>query len=61
VALVTIPNWAEHWWHASKHGGLDKISAGASNSVSFSFDLILMTAPDGVRAFWKLGSLESRD
>ena len=57
----SIPNWAEHWWHASKYGGLKKISAGTFNPVSFSFDLILMTAPEGVRTFWKLGSLESRD
>jgi hypothetical protein len=57
----SIPNWAEHWWQAAKHGGLSKISAGVTNPVSFSFDLILMVAPEGVRAFWKLGSLESRD
>lgn len=57
----SMPNWAETWWQASKHQGLRKVSAGVSNPVSYSFDIILMVAPDGVRAFWKLGSLESRD
>jgi hypothetical protein len=56
-----IPNWAERWWQPSKHRGLSKVSAGVSNPVSYSFDMILMVAPDGVRAFWKLGSLEARD
>jgi hypothetical protein len=57
----SIPDWAERWWQASRHRGLNKISAGVSNPVSYSFDIILMVAPDGVRAFWKLGSLEARD
>jgi hypothetical protein len=35
----SIPNWAEHWWQAARHGGLSKISAGATNPASFSFDL----------------------
>lgn len=56
-----MPNWAEPWWQASKHQGLSKVSAGVSNPLRYSFDIILMVAPDGVRAFWQLGSLESRD
>jgi hypothetical protein len=58
---ASIPNWAERWWQASKHQGLSKVSAGVSNPSSYSFDMILLVGPDGVRAFWKSGSLESRD
>jgi hypothetical protein len=46
---------------ASKHQGLKKVSTGISNPHSYSFDMVLMVAPDGVRAFWMSGSLESRD
>jgi hypothetical protein len=58
---ASIPNWAESWWNAKEHNGLSKVSVGVSNPLSYSFDIVLMVAPDGVRAFWKLGSLESRD
>jgi hypothetical protein len=58
---ASIPNWAERWWQAGKHKGLKKVSAGVSNPRSYSFDMVLMVAPDGVRAFWMSGSLESRD
>lgn len=56
-----MPNWVEGWWQASEHQRLRKVSAGVSNPLSYSFDMILMVAPDGVRAFWMLGSLEARD
>jgi hypothetical protein len=58
---ASMPNWAERWWEPRKHQGLSKVSAGVSNPLGYSFDMILMVAPDGVRAFWKWGSLESRD
>jgi hypothetical protein len=58
---ASIPNWAERWWQAGKHQGLRKVSAGVTNPSSYSFDMVMMVGPDGVRAFWKLGSLESRD
>jgi hypothetical protein len=57
----SIPNWAERWWQERQHSGLTKISGGASDPRGFSFDLLLLIAPDGVRAVWQLGSLESRD
>jgi hypothetical protein len=58
---ASIPNWAEGWWQVNEHQGLSEVFAGVSNPLSYSFDIILMVAPNGVRAFWKLGSLESRD
>jgi len=57
----SIPDWAERWWQDRQHATLTKISAGAYDPHGFSFDLVLLLAPDGVRAVWKLGSLESRN
>lgn len=56
-----MPDWAEHWWQASRHRGLRKVSAGVSHPSGYSFDLVLMVAPEGVRAAWMRGSLEARD
>jgi hypothetical protein len=57
----SIPSWAEGWWTSKEHSGLHQTFTTVTNPGGVSFDLILMTAPNGVRAVWKLGSLESRD
>lgn len=57
----SVPSWAERWWTSEEHSGLRQTFATVTNPGGLSFDLILMTAPNGVRAIWKLGSRESRD
>jgi hypothetical protein len=57
----SVPSWAEHWWTSKEHSGLHQTFTTVTNPGGVSFDLILMTAPNGVRTVWKLGSLESRD
>lgn len=56
-----VPSWAERWWTSNTHSGSHQTFTTVTNPGGFSFDLILMTAPNGVRAVWKLGSQESRD
>lgn len=57
----SVPSWAERWWTSKEHSGLHQTFTTVTNPGGVSFDLILMTAPNGVRAVWKLGALESRD
>jgi hypothetical protein len=57
----SVPSWAERWWTSKMHSGLQQTFTTVTNPGGLSFDLILMTAPSGVRAVWKLGSNESRN
>jgi hypothetical protein len=56
-----LPCWAERWWTSKGHSGLHQTFTTVTNPGGLSFDLILMTAPNRVRAFWKFGSRESRE
>lgn len=56
----SLPNWAEPW-ATQLQSGLHQTFTTVSNPGGVSFDLILMAAPNGVRAVWKRGARESRD
>jgi hypothetical protein len=57
----SVPSWAERWWTSKEHSALQQTFTTVTNPGGVSFDLILMTGPNGVRAVWKLGSRESRE
>jgi hypothetical protein len=59
--MTEVPNWAQAWWRPAQHGSLQQTFTGVRTRDGLEFDLILLVAPDGVRTFWKLGSLESND
>jgi hypothetical protein len=57
----SVPSWAERWWTSQLHSELHQTFTTITSPGGLSFDLILMTAPNGVRAVWKYGSREARD
>jgi hypothetical protein len=56
-----IPDWAAPWFHPSRHSDLKKVSAGAGDLGSVSFDIVVLVDGSGVRALWMRGSQESMD
>jgi hypothetical protein len=56
-----VPSWAERWWTTADHSGLNQTFTTVASPDGISFDLILVTASNGVRAVWMLGSREARD